>query len=74
MLAPTLIVGLGGIGSRITAKLSSMITDPGQRERINFVVFDTDVNELGRVKRENPFIRTVQTSTNMTVGDYLHLD
>jgi hypothetical protein len=74
MLAPTLIVGLGGIGSKITAKLSAMITDARQRERINFIVFDTDVNELSRIKRENPFIRTVQTSTNMTVGDYLHLD
>jgi hypothetical protein len=74
MLAPTLIVGLGGVGSKITAKLSTMITDEKQRGRINFVVFDTDVNELGKIKRENPFIRTVQTSTNMTVGDYLHLD
>ncbi|MCL1917276.1 MAG: tubulin-like doman-containing protein [Peptococcaceae bacterium] len=74
MLAPTLIVGLGGIGSKITAKLSAMITDERQRERINFVIFDTDVNELGKIKRENPFIHTVQTSTNMTVGDYLHLD
>jgi len=74
MLAPTLIVGLGGIGSKITAKLAAMITDEKQRERINFVVFDTDINELGKIKRENPFIKTVQTSTNMTVGDYLHLD
>jgi len=74
MLAPTLIVGLGGIGSKITAKLAAMITDEKQRERINFVVFDTDVNELKKIELANPFIRTVQTSTNMTVGDYLHLD
>jgi len=73
MLAPTLIVGLGGIGSKITAKLSAMITDKRQRERINFVVMDTDVNELDEIKK-NPYIRPVQTSTNMTVGDYLHLD
>ncbi|MDR0312283.1 MAG: hypothetical protein LBI14_01660 [Treponema sp.] len=72
--APTLIVGLGGVGSQVTAKLSAMITDKKQRERINFVVFDTDANELDRIKKENPFIRAVQTSTNMTVGDYLHLD
>ncbi|MDR0303113.1 MAG: tubulin-like doman-containing protein [Treponema sp.] len=79
MVAPTLIVGLGGIGSKITAKISEMITDPKQKERINFVVFDTDVNELGRIERESRSgkgkkIITVQTSTNMTVGDYLHLD
>jgi hypothetical protein len=74
MAAPTLIVGLGGIGSQITAKLSDMVTDDKLRERINFVVFDTDANELDKIKRNNPHIRTVQTSTNMTVGDYLHLD
>jgi len=74
MAAPTLIVGLGGIGSQITAKLSDMVTDDRLRERINFVVFDTDANELEKIKRNNPHIRTVQTSTNMTVGDYLHLD
>jgi len=73
-LAPTLIVGLGGRGSEIVAKVAEMITNAKQRERINFVVFDTDVNELNQIKRKHSYIRTVQTSTNMTVGDYLHLD
>ena len=74
MAAPTLIVGLGGIGSQITEKLSEMVTNDKLRERINFVVFDTDINELDKIKQKNPFVRTIQTSTNMTVGDYLHLD
>jgi len=74
MAAPTLIVGLGGIGSQITAILSDMVKDEKIKERIRFVVFDTDANDLDRIKRKDPFIRTVQTSTNMTVGDYLHLD
>jgi hypothetical protein len=74
MAAPTLIVGLGGIGSQITAKLSEMITDERLRERINFVVLDTDANELDKIRRKHPHIRGIQTSTNMTVGDYLHLD
>jgi len=78
-LAPTLIVGLGGVGSQITEKLSAMITDPKQQERINFVVLDTDINELRKIERESSNGRgkkviTIQTSTNMTVGDYLHLD
>jgi len=74
MAAPTLIVGLGGIGSQITAKLSEMITDERLRERINFVILDTDANELEKTRRKHPHIRAIQTSTNMTVGDYLHLD
>jgi hypothetical protein len=73
-LAPTLIVGLGGIGSKIVAKVSAMITDERQRQRINFVAFDTDVNELEEIKRKDSKIKTVQTSTSMTVGDYLHYD
>jgi len=74
MAAPTLIVGLGGIGSQITAILSEKVTDERLRERIRFVIFDTDANDLDKIKRKDPFIRIVQTSTNMTVGDYLHLD
>ena len=75
MLAPTLIVGLGGRGSEIVGILSDMITDKKLKERINFVAFDTDVNELRELKKKHPDVRyLVQTSTNMTVGDYLHLD
>ena len=74
MHAPTLIVGLGGRGSEIVARVSEKIRED-QKERINFVVFDTDVNELNQIKKNYPNVRyTVQTSTNMTVGDYLHFD
>ena len=73
-VAPTLIVGLGGRGSEIVGMVAQLIADQKKRDRINFVVFDTDVNELNQMKKNFPYVRTVQTSTNMTVGDYLHLD
>jgi hypothetical protein len=73
MTAPTLIVGLGGIGSKIVSILYGK-TDDEQKKRIRFVVFDTDVNDLYDIRRKNPHIHTVQTSTNMTVGNYLHYD
>jgi len=73
MLAPTLIVGLGGKGSDIVARVAKMVTKE-QRSKIGFVVFDTDVNELREIGNNNPFMKTVQTSTKLSVGEYLNID
>jgi hypothetical protein len=73
MNAPTLIVGLGGKGSEVALRVSKMLTDE-QREKIGFAVFDTDVNELRTIKERNPFVKTIQTSTKLSVGEYLDID
>ena len=73
MLAPTLIVGLGGTGSDIVQRVEKKVTK-SQRKRLSFVAFDTDANELKALEKENPFVTTVQTSTRMTVGEYLDID
>ena len=73
MNAPTLIVGLGGKGSEIALRVSKMVSEE-QRQRIGFAVFDTDVNELSEIKRKNPFVHTIQTSTKLSVGEYLDID
>ena len=73
MNAPTLIVGLGGKGSDIALRVSKMVSEE-QRKQIGFVVFDTDVNELRQIKEENPHVYTVQTSTKLSVGEYLDID
>ena len=73
MIAPTLLVGLGGTGSKIVCRVSKMVTEE-QRRHIGFAVFDTDINELREIQEENPFIKTIQTSTKMTVGGYLNID
>ena len=73
MNAPTLLVGLGGTGSEIVQKVFERAT-PRQRENIGFVIFDTDVNELRVIEEKTPQIRTVQTSTRLTVGEYLDCD
>lgn len=62
MLAPTLIVGLGGTGSDIVKRVAKQVNEE-QEQHIRFVVFDTDVNELSEIRAENNLIRTVQTST-----------
>lgn len=73
MNAPTLLVGLGGTGSEIVQKVFEMAT-PRQRENIGFVIFDTDVNELRVIEEKTPQIHTIQTSTRLTVGEYLDCD
>lgn len=73
MNAPTLIVGLGGTGSKVALKVAGMVTEE-QRQKIGFAVFDTDVNELNGIKTQCPFVHTIQTSTKLSVGEYLDID
>lgn len=75
-IAPTLILGLGGTGSKIVERVQQMVreSDSTQSDRIAFVVFDTDINDLGRIRRQTPEIYTVQTSTRNTVGEYLSIN
>ena len=68
MNAPTLIVGLGGTGSSIVNKVSQMVSEE-ERQRIGFAVFDTDANEMKEIRENNPSIATIQTSTNLSVGE-----
>jgi len=73
MNAPTLLIGLGGTGCKIVERVSKMVTGE-QRNNIAFAVFDTDINDLKGIQERNPFIKTIQTSTKQTVGEYLNKD
>ena len=53
MNAPTLIVGLGGAGTKIVSRVTKLVSEE-QRKNISFVVIDTDANELNSVVREYP--------------------
>ena len=77
MIAPTLLVGLGGIGSKIVAKVANRVReeiDESLQNRIAYAVFDTDINELQEIHLKNSRITPIQTSTKLTVGEYLNLD
>ncbi|MDR1422198.1 MAG: tubulin-like doman-containing protein [Coriobacteriales bacterium] len=75
-IAPTLIIGLGGTGATIINRVNRIIRESGNIDsgRVRYCAFDTDVNELRDIKNSNPDIRTVQTSTKATVGEYLEND
>ena len=71
MIAPTIIIGLGGIGSDICCRVSRLVKDGEQRKRLRFVCIDTDVNDLERRRAEDPRIVAIQTSAPYVVGNYL---
>lgn len=72
MIAPTIIIGLGGIGSDICCRVSKLVQDESQRKRLRFVCIDTDINDLRQRAAEDPRIITIQTSAPYTVGNYLN--
>ena len=72
MIAPTLFVGIGGTGSKLVARLEKR--NRHSKENIGYVVFDTDANELRALKSAGFTGQVVQTSANMTVGEYLDED
>ncbi|MCD8364652.1 MAG: tubulin-like doman-containing protein [Clostridiales bacterium] len=71
--APTIFIGVGGAGSEIVRRVAEMCR-PKERENINFVCLDTNVNDLLSVQKSKANIYYVQTSNTQTVGDYLDYD
>lgn len=71
--APTLFIGLGGTGSDIVKRVARRISEQ-ERRSIAFAVLDTDINDLRKIEKEYPFIKTIQTSQGRTVGEFLEYD
>ncbi len=66
--SPTLLIGIGGIGGQIVAKVSNALSDH-DKSCIRMLVMDTDTSALD--KFENSDIPYIQTSKNQTVQAYL---
>ncbi|MCR5611490.1 MAG: tubulin-like doman-containing protein [Clostridiales bacterium] len=71
--APTLFVGVGGTGCKIVKKVADLCA-PEEKENINFLCLDTNVNDLSSVANGKTKIFWVQTSNTQTVGSYLDYD
>ncbi len=65
---PTLLIGLGGIGSTVVEQVYSRIP-PERRKGIAVHAFDTDINDISQ--RVHLKGRITQTSKAITVGQYL---
>lgn len=73
VVAPTLFVGVGGTGCKIIKKVADLCA-PEEKENINFLCLDTNVNDLSSVANGKSKIYWVQTSNTQTVGSYLDYD
>ena len=73
VVAPTLFVGVGGTGCKIIKKVADLCR-PEEKENINFLCLDTNVNDLSDVANGKSKIYWVQTSNTQTVGSYLDYD
>lgn len=73
VVAPTLFVGVGGTGCKIVKKVADLCA-PEEKENINFLCLDTNVNDLSDVANGKSQIYWVQTSNTQTVGSYLDYD
>ena len=71
--APTLFVGVGGTGCKIIKKVADLCA-PEEKENINFLCLDTNVNDLTDVANGKSRIYWIQTSNTQTVGSYLDYD
>ena len=74
----TLIIGLGGVGSEITAEIyrKFLSTNPSDIEKRNIycLALDTDANDVDKRKKVLPPECVVKTSSSLscTVGDYIN--
>lgn len=66
----TLFIGCGGVGSKIVARVAKKCVGH-ESDNVRFVVFDTNVNDLGKVNNSSAKVTTVQTSSTQTVFEYL---
>ncbi len=69
MEVPTLLVGLGGLGSKIVNDIYTMIPK-GKRGRVAVLAFDTNINDIKKLDHI-PKTNVVQTSSSRTVKQYL---
>ncbi len=66
---PTILIGLGGIGSQVVDQVYGMLPLE-ERGRVVVHAFDTNVNDIQRLEHLRG--KVTQTSTDLTVGQYLH--
>lgn len=71
MLAPTIIIGLGGAGSTIATKVSQHAASLKDNNRIRFICIDTDINDLQHRKEDDNSVIQIQTSAPYTIENYL---
>lgn len=71
MLAPIIVIGLGGVGSEVVARLENKVYEKKLSGKVVFASVDTDINTMNRIEQNGFEGCMVQISKNMTVKEYL---
>lgn len=66
-MQPTVLVGLGGIGSKVVDQVVSQMNEQ-ERKKVSTVVLDTDINDLQDLESIDV---PIQTSPKVSVGNYV---
>ena len=75
MTAPTLIIGLGGIGSEIVGMVEKKAAESGMASsNIKYILVDTDEHALQERKRNGFAGLTIRISNNITVEQCLKMN
>ncbi len=67
---PTIIIGIGGVGCKIAAGISDLLSD-SDRRYVGVIGVDTNVNDLALLKGKHK-METIQTSDDIDVMQYLN--
>lgn len=70
-LVPTILIGVGGIGSEIVDRVKAKVTQSGADDSFVFHIFDTNVSDLKNLKHLSAN-EVTQTSKGILVADYLN--
>lgn len=74
-IAPNIFIGLGGQGCKMVSWLAKKAKEEhSPAKHLSYVAIDTDVNELRKIKSVSNDVVTIQTSSRMTIGEYLEYD
>ena len=75
MIAPTLIIGLGGIGSEIVSMVEQKTYGLGlESPNVKYILIDTDEHALQERKRNGFKGLTIRISNNITVEQCLKMN
>lgn len=66
---PTLIIGIGGVGCKIAASISDLLSEES-RKYVGIIGMDTNINDLSKLKDKHK-MEIIQTSDDINVDTYL---
>ncbi len=72
-MTPTILIGVGGLGSSVVDAIKGKLPKNTDRNDVSFLIMDTDINWIQNKLKYLSDEEILQTSINKTVGDFLKI-